>query len=327
MRNGMRALLMCAVCALAWTNVGVAAAPPITRAYSASQFALELDGSLVGFLSSVEGGAVFADVIKYAGEDYFFKKHLGAPGYRDIRLEFGTGMESSFYTWISGALQGQQEPKGGAIIGVDFKGVVRSRLEFTRAHITEFTIPAADASSKEALRFSLVLTPEATALSRKVGGQLPLNISKPKIATAASFRFSIDGLESATQRVTKVEALTVKLPLPFTGGDGECLKCEDIPSNTPSKIDFPHVIISLPESHAEPVYDWFQEFVIAGNNDDSQEKSGSLVFLTPNLQTPLFTVSFKNTGIFAMTQDKNSVDALPRLLVAMYCEQMTFAAQ
>lgn len=321
MRNGMRSLLICAIVAIAWSTTGVTAAPPVVRSYAASNFFLELDGIQVGAVSSVEGGLAFGDVVKLPGDDFFFKKHLGNAGFRDIRFEIGAGLDKSFYAWLAASLEMNYLRKDGAIVGADFNGNVLSRLEFTRALITEVTFPAVDANSKEAARMSIVLTPDETVLNRKASGKLGKSATSKKAWLTSNFRFSIDGLEDATKRVTKVEALTVKLP-----HIGDCFKCEEAPP-TPL-VDFPHVVMTIGEP-ADAVYDWFDDFVIKGNNSDEQERGGTLEYLTPDGKTPLFTLRFKNLGIFELMPvvEDGAAAQIRRLLAAMYCESIEFVAQ
>ena len=318
MRNGLRAFLFCAVMAIVWSNTGAGAAPPTTRSYVSTRFALEIDGSVVGFVSAAEGGLAFGDVVKVAGEDYFFKKHLGSAGFRDIRVEFGADMEKSVYTWISLALQGQHVRLSGAIVGADFNGDVRSRLEFQDAQITEVTFPALDASSKDTAKMSMVLSPDRTFLNRKASGKLSVPGTKSqKKWLPSNFRFAIDGID--TKRVSKVEALTVKLP---RSTFGECFRCEPGP---PAKVDFPDVVITTGEP-ADTLYDWFESFVIQGNSDDASEKGGSLEYLAPDLKTVLFTLKFNNLGIYELMPVDADAGGLtvPKLLAAMYCEAMDF---
>lgn len=319
MRNGLKALLLCAVMAIVWTNTGVVAAPAITRAFTPGKFALEIDGNVVGFVNAVEGGLPFGDVVKEAGEDFFVKKHLGYPGFRDIRLEFGADMDKSFYHWIAVALQGEHVRLNGAILGTDFQGTVVSRLEFQNALITEVGFPALDATSKDAAKLSIVLSPEQTVLNRKASGKVSVKGgAAQKRWLSSSFRLSIDQFDS--KKVSKVDALTVKLPRP---NFGECYSCENLPP--PQKVDFPDVVVTVREP-ADQVYDWFQAFVIEGNSSDSNEKGGTLEYLAPDLKTVLFTLRFRNLGIFEVMPV--AVDAggstLPQLLAAMYCETMEF---
>jgi len=319
MRNGLKVLLICAVMAIVWSNTGLVAAPPGARSFAAGRFGVEIDGSQVGFLNAVEGGLAFGDVVKEAGEDFFFKKHIGNAGFRDIRLEFGADMDKSFYDWIAAALRGEHFNLSGAIVGINFNGDVVSRLEFQRAQITEVTFPALDATSKDAARMSIVLSPEHTALNRKASGKLSVKSTRSqKMWLSSSFKLSIDGID--TTKVSKIDALTIKLP---RVSNGECFGCDNLP--TPPPVDFPHLVVTLGEP-AESVYDWFEKFVIDGNNSDSQEKGGTLTFLASDLKTTIFSIKFNNLGIFEMMPIvlEANASSVPRLLAAMYCESMEF---
>ena len=324
MRNGQKALLMCAVMAIAWSTAGVVAAPPgATRSYSAAKFALEIDGSVMGFVNTAEGGLAFGDVIKLPGEEFFFKKQLANVGYRDIRLEFGADLDQSFYGWIAVAMRAEPLSLNGAILAVDFNGNVVSRLEFLRAQITEVTFPALDATSKEAARMSIVLSPDQTFLNRKPSGKVSFNSAKTqKRWLSSNFRLTIDGLD--TKKVNKIEALTIKLPR--LGRDDEaCYECENL---TPTKVDFPNIIMTIAEP-ATSVHDWFEDFVIGGNNGDEKEKGGTLEYLTFDMQTVLFSLKFRNLGIFEVMPVVATAagDTVPRLLVGMYCESMEFVTK
>jgi hypothetical protein len=314
MRNGLKALLICAAIAVVWSNTGMTAAPPDVRSFTSGRFALELDGAIVGFVKTVDGGLAFATVAKEPGDDFFFKKHLSNLGFRDIRLEVGADMNKSFYDWIAGSLAANYMRKSGAIVGADFNGNVVSRLEFHDALITEVGFPALDATSKDAAKLSLVLSPDRTVLNRKVSGKLSVNSAKTqKKWLTSSFRLSIDGIDAT--RVTKIDALTIKLPTP-----NDCFRCEELP--VPEKIDFPHVVATIREP-AQSVHDWFVDFAMQGNSGDSQEKGGTLEYLTPDLKT-LFTLKFRNLGIFELMPVIEAGDALQHLVAAMYCESMEF---
>lgn len=329
MRNAMRTLLVCAVATIVSSEAGVVAAPPPARAFAAGRFALELEGMHVGFVSAAEGGLAFGEVVKEAGEEFFFKKHLGNPGYQDIRLEFGTGMDKSVYAWIALALQGQGGRKNGALLRTDFNGNVVSRLDFQRALIAEVTFPAADAAGKTPVHLTIVLTPETTSFNRNASGKVTTSLTKQqKAAFSASFQLSIAGLD--TSRVSKVESMTVTLPRFSGGGGGEfCIRCEDVVPIAPTKIDFPNVVMTLSEASAGPVYEWFEDFVIFGNNDDSREKSGMLEFLTADGKSTVFTINFKNLGIFELMplSAEAGADKIASVMAAMYCESMEFSAK
>ncbi|MDQ3813127.1 MAG: hypothetical protein M3347_04150, partial [Armatimonadota bacterium] len=72
--------------------------------------------------------------------------------------------------------------------------------------------------------------------------------------------------------------------------------------------------------------DWHEDFVVKGNNDQTREKIGTLIFLSPNQQTELARLNFFNLGIFRIAPDKSEAhaDAIRRATVELYCERMEF---
>ena len=93
----------------------------------------------------------------------------------------------------------------------------------------------------------------------------------------------------------------------------------------PAKLEFPNLRITLAESSAKTWTDWFEDFVIKGNNDDSKEKSGAIVFLSPNRQSELGRITLHNLGIFALRErPAQANDQVARLVAELYCERMEF---
>ena len=58
-----------------------------------------------------------------------------------------------------------------------------------------------------------------------------------------------------------------------------------------------------PHGASETWLAWHKEFVIEGKNDDAQEKTGTLKFLSPNRKTALLTITFHHLGIIAVEDD------------------------
>ena len=94
----------------------------------------------------------------------------------------------------------------------------------------------------------------------------------------------------------------------------------------PAHLEVPNLVITFPESHADEVYKWHENFVIKGVNGDDQEKSGQLEYLTPDLKEVLFTLQFQHLGIFKLTPEKveSGSEQIRRLKAEMYCEDMKF---
>jgi hypothetical protein len=126
---------------------------------------------------------------------------------------------------------------------------------------------------------------------------------------ASNFRLTIDGLDCSF--VNKLDALVIK---------------QEVAGKEPTNIEFPNLVFTVAESHAESIYQWHEDFVIKGNNGQENEKTGTLEYLTPNLSTALFTLDFHGLGIFKATPDKVEAggEQVRRVKVEMYCEEMAF---
>jgi phage tail-like protein len=294
--------------------------PTATRSYSAENFLLELDGVKCGFLKSVDGGGISADVVQeQAGNNYFARKHIAQVKYEDLSLQMDLSLDKSIYDWIASSWSGSYSRKDIDVFVAGSAMEFKSQREFFNALISETTIPAMDASSKEPCYLTLKISPEYSR-SKKASGKLNGKVSKggQKHWLASNFKLQVDGLDCAY--VSKVDAFSVKQTI-TTAAVGEMRDYQKLPG----RIEYPNLKVTLPESHAQSWIDWHEDFVIKGNCGDSQEKSGSLTFLAPNLKERAH-INFFNLGIFRLAPEKRQepTDQISRIVAELYCERMEF---
>jgi hypothetical protein len=297
------------------------------RGFGISKYGIELQHTMAGFVKEVSGGEATADVIaEKLGSDWLTKKHLGPLKYEEVNFKCGTGMSSQIYEWIKTGFNQTSHTRGredGAILFADFDNTEVSRLTWTAGLITEFGMPALDASSKDSAMMTIKFSPETTRKTWGGGGKLafPADAAKQKKWLPSNFRIRIDGCEIGCAKVNKIEALTVKQKVT----DNSIGEIRDY-QKEPTSVDVPNLVITLAESHADEFYRWHEDFVIKGNNGQDAEKGGTLEYLTPNLQEVLFTLHFFQLGVFKVTPDKVEASAEPirRLKVEMYCEDIKF---
>jgi len=295
---------------------------PENRSYVSGNSALTLDGVNCGFLKSVDGGAISAEVIREpAGPGYFVKKHIGQPKYEDLTVQVGFSMSKPLYDWIAQSWKMNYTRKNGSIVAMDQSLTPKSERQFTQALLTETTIPAMDGASKEPAYITLKFSPETIRSASPSGGDKPGESGKneQKMFLPSNFRFEIDGIDCS--KVNKVESFTVKqAAVKDDIGDARDRLQE------PGKLEFPNLKITVAEVAAQPFIDWHRTFVIEGKSDESGEKSGSLSFLSPNRQEVLATIKFYNMGIFRIQSEKGeaNADQIRRLEVEMYVERMEF---
>jgi hypothetical protein len=268
----------------------------------------------------VEGGAISAKLISEpAGRDYFMKKHIGAPRYEEFKIQIGLSMDQAVYEWIGSFWKGDYQRKSGSIIACDHRLEVKSETEFLNALITEVTIPALDAASKDAAYLTVRFKPELTEYKKGSGRALRESSTKSqqKLWASSNFRLAIDGLDC--KKVTAIDSFTVKQSA-VTDVVGE----ERDHAIKPGKPEFPNLRITLAESHAQSWADWHKDFVIAGNSSESNEKNGSLTFLSANMATELGRINFFNLGIFRFTRDAAEAgsERVQSVTAELYCERM-----
>jgi len=284
---------------------------------AASKSALELGGSNMGFLNSVEGGGVFGDVTNVIlGSDLIARKHLGPAQYEEFAIQFGFSMATALYDWIAKSWTDAPERKNGSVIVTDNKLRSQTQRDFINALITETTIPALDAASKEASSLTLKFASERIN-AKKSSGSTITKPAKEKQFVSANFRLEIAGLDCT--RVSRIESFTVKRST-FTvtsGGDG-------IPHLLPGRLDIPNLDITLSEAGAQDWLSWADDFIVKGNNGNTNEKNGSLTLLAPNLKTELARISFFNLGICRLSPEKTGANAIRRIKAELYCEHMEF---
>jgi hypothetical protein len=283
---------------------------------------LSLDAAGSGFLKSTSGGEPFGELILEAGgAAYFAKKRLGGVKYQPIILEVGLGMSTAVYGWIADSWQGNATRKNGVITTMDYALKPLAGLQFNDALITETTFPACDSSNNDDTGHLLVtLTPD---LTREVPPGQVDTAGTPDDPAArwlpCNFRLEIDGLECS--KVNRIESFAIRQSTVIDEiGDARTTVIQ------PGMIEFPDLQITLAESVVATWKQWHDDFVIKGNNDETKERNGRLIFLSTDLQRELARVEFFNLGIFRLknTPVVSGEESIRRVTAELYCERMTF---
>ena len=307
-----------ALAAGAWRPIAESREGSPSRTYTAGNFALELNGTIAGFVRKAQGGNISADVVaQNVGTDYFRKKHISNIRYEDFEVDIDLSLTGSVYQWINGSWTGGAPRKDGAIVVADQNNNALSRREFKEALITETRIPACDAASKEAglitVRFA-VEESQKKAASGKVSGNLG---TKQKMWSPANFRLDVQGVDA--KKVSKIDAFSVKQSVAESSGEFR------FPEKTPGQIEYGDLVVTMSEAGAADWTAWFDDFVVKGNNGDSNEKQAALSFLAPDLKEVLAHIHFWNVGIYALADAPASTgDTLRKVIARAYYERAEF---
>lgn len=285
------------------------------RAYVAGRYMMVLDGVQCGFVKSIEGGNVTADVVSEpAAAGTFANKRLGTVRVEPFRVGADFSMNGKLFSWLAGAAAGGAKRQDGVIIACDYDYNAKSQREFSEALITEIGFPACDAASKEAGVLTVAFQPQTLRVGKGSGKvSFAAKNAAQRLWIPSNFRLEIDGLDCT--KVNKIDAFTWKQGVqPDQIGNGR----------EPGAVDVPNLSVTFPEVSAQTWTAWHEDFVIKGNNDDGQEKGGRLVFLSPNRQTELMSLIFHNLGIFRLADDKDeaSPNTIKRMRAELYCERV-----
>lgn len=291
-------------------------------ATSMTNTTLELDGQFDGFVSNVDGGGVFADIINEPlGQDVIQRKRPGPVRFEDIVIDIPLqNVEKALSSWITETLTKNAAPKSGAIVYADVNYNEVKRLEFAGALLSEIALPDADAQgSKEAALLTLRLTPQSTRLAGGKGKLASVPGTKAKQILSSNFRFNVQGLEKSCGRIVSVESIVLKRAVAQTPPGQEKFRQQ---SAAAGALDCSKVTITLPEADAGPFYAWFDDMVIKGR--PGTERAGLLEWLDHSMKTVLSSIQLGGLGIVRYAPDPIKAGTQEKLgglvQVDMYCE-------
>jgi hypothetical protein len=293
------------------------AAAPSDRS-AARRYVLVLDGAAVAYPLSVTGGNGVGEVVHEAPTpDGTIHKHLANFHYEAFVVELSVDLSAPLRDWIRATLARQPSAKNGSVWALDTNNTLVETRDFTQALITNILFPPADASARDTAK--MVLSFEFENLVRRPGDgrRVTPQLTKSKNA-ATSFRFRVDGLDVPLQRAIRVDVPEVAQ---------EVAQDSIGPTREPMLVRGPlqigNLIFVVPGANAVPLYDWFEDFVVKGNNSSDRERTGTLEYLAPNLEDVILSIGFRGLGIIRVTQPIAApAEQVGRLQVELYCEEM-----
>ena len=293
-----------------------------TRSFTGGQFAFMADGSeFLGFVKKVSGGTAKAEVATHnLGPSLLQKKHISTISFEDITCEVGLGMAKAMYEWIQATFDQGTVSKSGEIHACNAEGSSMAVREYRDALITEVAMPALDGSSKEPAYMTLKISPEEIKYLPGTGAKIEGKIAPAtKKWLCSNFRIDLGKLPCA--RVSKIDAWTWK---------AKTTKDEvgqfRIATKHVSAVEVPNLKLTISTADIKDWQDWHKSFLIDGNCSETDELSGSITFLSPNLKEELGRVELQNVGMVSMENEgfEANKEGVSRFTVELYVEQMKF---
>jgi hypothetical protein len=281
------------------------------RSYVTGYFAMDLDGVKCGVIHKLSGGDVEDEPTILPGENV---------KYSDFTVDISLSMAQPVKDWIDASLAMNYMRKSGELIAADLKREVRHIREFKDALLTEITFPACDGAAKDAAFMSLKFSPWIVRNKKGDGSKIddPGDTAGEDFHLS-DFRFTIEGLEEACARVSRIEPITIKQTVVRDDHGQVLVDRSAAPKRERSKLR-----LTLPEEHAASIFAWHEDFVRPGVNQEGTHKSGSLVYLNRTRQKELLTLTFSGLGIFKISAAPraNNEDKIAQVTVELYYENL-----
>lgn len=287
---------------------------------STGTWTLELDGFEVPRVTVVSSGEAAAKIVAVDVGTEFQPKSVQSVGHDEIVVDVSAAPGSGIFKhiteqWSAGL---PRFISSGSLTHFDPNGQHSFTRNFSDALIAGVQLPKLDVAVSAPATFRVRLAPTTTS-----DGPAP---SSQK-STAAfigmatnTFRVNMGGAPRNVQKVDAFEVTTAVF-------DAVALDSREA-ARLPGSTTFPDLRITVTETESTYWRAWATDFLIKGNNDQAAERSGSIEYLTANLQTAAITVGLNSCGpIRVAPVIPVPADGVRRVTVDLYCEQMSFAGR
>lgn len=291
------------------------------RSYTAGRFALDVDGSNVGFLKKFSGLAMEADIVANdLGPDNVQKKHVSNIKWTPGKATIGIGMGRSMYDWMKAAFDKGYITKNGTFTSADFNYKAQSQLTFLNALITEITVPKLDGASKDAAYFDIGFEAEQVRWAKGDNSDIRGKIGpKQKQWLCSNFKFELGGLPCT--RVSSIDSFTWKCAVAadMVGAFVENTK-------HPAKVTVPDLKVTFSGADAKAWDDFAFSWFVGGKRTEADELSGRIVFLGPDMKKELGEITLLNVGLKKYSDEDHEANSekLRRKVAELYVEKMEF---
>jgi hypothetical protein len=295
---------------------GPAAGTP--RSFTAANFGLQLNGTDVGFVHSVEGGNAVADVVLENTPGTFASKRLGTIKYEPLRIKLPMVVHADVTKAINDALTSGGIVKSLAIVGMDMSFKITSFREATDCVLTEVGFEQLDATSKAPLNMVLGFQPTVVRTIDKAGEAKKAISGKTKAVLESNFRLTIDGVDATG--VSSIKSILAK-----RSASSATVGAAKISAQVGGRFVAEDIELEVASHQAQSFVEWFEAFAI--NRSKAEERTAKLELLGPDLKAVLYTVTLSGVGISALRvgQHEAQTDKLARVKASIYFERFSFA--
>ena len=219
--------------------------------------------------------------IKQVSRDLFESTRSYSSGNFVFELDGG----GSLYPWINLFLAAQSTSKTVKIYLLTKKNNEKEVRKFYDALITEVMFPTLDRSSRKPGYLTVKVKTERERFAKAKNVEHKLN-TYPKLWLASNFRVEIGGLPC--EHVHKVDAFSIKQKV--------------VKDEIPGYLEFPNLTFTLPTTDLKA---WNNRYnATKGIKKTSNEISGSITFLSPDMKTKLSAINISGVRLVSLSKKK-----------------------
>ncbi len=245
---------------------------------------LRLGGTPTASVEKFSGGEAWCEVINEPGGLLpYAKKHLGPLQFADVEMQVSIDAHPALFRWIRDAWFGNPD-RDKVALDTPGGGESSRSIELARARILAVTLPALDRMARDKRFLALRIAPRGV---RRTGSSSDGLERQEREFLSHNFDLKIAGIDCSG--VLAVDAFTVATSVP----EGK----------KKATLIFPDIRVYVDAEKADPFREWFEDFVIAGNNDDDKEREGSIEYQDPMLGDPLAVLQVLHLGIYRIADE------------------------
>jgi hypothetical protein len=235
---------------------------------------------------------------------------VGPTQFADVEAKVSMDAHPVVHRWIRDAWFGNPERDKVALDSANPDGSNPRTLELSKARIRAVELPALDSASLDRHHLTLRIAPRGV---REIRNQpQPQAERLERDFLARNFSVSVDGIDCSG--VMAVDSCLIHTQFPEAGGGKR------------GTLIFPDIFLHVDAEKADPFREWFEDFIIQGNNDDDREREGEIRYLDPMMSDALAILQIKHLGIYRIAEEPPRSTGPRTVKVSLYCERMELSA-
>lgn len=281
-----------------------------------------IEGKYEGRVLSMSGGNLIGTIseVRLPDSGSTIKKSIQNVAIEALEIEMALDNNVETFNWLNESINGRPSQKTVTIFTCDLNFNIIQSKEYLKVIPAGFSMSNPDVDSKINGKIVLSFNAEQAREGARSGKCPQATLTKPKTWFPSNFRLDIPGLD--TVQVRTVSGLEIAFKNLQTTGNGRNTTSENV------SVKYGNLMISLSATLARTKSweDWYNTFLVQGRRSDQEEKSGTLVLLSPDMKNELLRINLSNLGLFKFENNFVAGPTAPisNIEAGVYVEKIDF---